>query len=108
MVFSQQLLAARRLPLLELQFHIAPSQAASLLIAAAWLELSDASTRAAALSAVAAHPGKFFLASCLGLTLQAPSRRSHRAAPFEPACPIRRRSSARPRGRWRRWRWRAR
>ena len=70
MVLSQQLLAARKLPLLELQYHIAPSQTACLLLAALQLELRDAASRAAALQAVAAHPLSFLLASNLGLALQ--------------------------------------
>lgn len=70
MVLSQQLLAARKLPLLELQYHIAPSQTLCLLLAALHLELHDAATRAAALNAVAAHPLSFLLASNLGLALQ--------------------------------------
>ena len=69
-VLPQQLLATRKLPLLELQHHIAPSQVACLLLAALQLELRDAAARAAALRAVAAHPPSFLLASNLGLALQ--------------------------------------
>lgn len=70
MVLSQQLLASHKLPLLELQYHVAPSQAACLLFAALLFELNSKADRAAALTSLVAHPLSFIAASSLGMVMQ--------------------------------------
>ncbi len=69
-VLSQWLIAKQRLPLLEAQYHVAPSQAGCLLLASLALELRDPASRAALVAAVAARPFAFLAVSALGLVLQ--------------------------------------
>ena len=106
-VLSQRLLATHRLPLLEMQYHVAPcallsprpspaphgamfaatsslrcaGQAACLLCASALVELDDPAARSVAAAVVLANPGSFLLASALGLGLQAPPRPAAGSAP---------------------------
>ena len=106
-VLSQRLLATHRLPLLEMQYHVAPcallsphpspaphgatfaaspslrcaGQAACLLCASALVELDDPAARSVAAAVVLANPGSFLLASALGLGLQAPPRPAAVSAP---------------------------
>lgn len=69
-VLSQQLLASMRLPLLEMQYHVAPVQLGCLLLASLALELNTPVHRAAALGCVLGEPRAFLAAGCLGLFLQ--------------------------------------
>jgi hypothetical protein len=70
-VLSQRLLSgASSLPLIEMQYYVAPSQSLFLLAASAVVELCTPSDRAAAFRAVANHPLTFLCASGLGLGLQ--------------------------------------
>jgi hypothetical protein len=69
-VLSQQLLAQQKLPMLEMQYHVAPPQLACLLVASALLELREPADRAAALAAATAAPLSFLAAGVLGLGLQ--------------------------------------
>ncbi|KAL1525856.1 hypothetical protein AB1Y20_020706 [Prymnesium parvum] len=68
-VLSQRLIAG--LPLVQMQYYVAPLQAACLLIASFALELRDPSDRAKATACLFAHPLHFFLAGSLGLVQQA-------------------------------------
>jgi len=72
-VISQQLLTSLNLPLLDMQYYVAPWQALGLLLASLAFELHSPVERAAALSSVTANPAAFTLASVLGLALQAAS-----------------------------------
>ena len=69
-VLSQQLLSERRLPMLEMQYHVAPPQLAALLISSFILELDTPSERQKALDAMLAAPWPFVAAGVLGLGLQ--------------------------------------
>ena len=69
-VLSQQLLASMKLPLLEMQFHVAPPQLLCLVIASAIFELRDPAARTAAMESLAAYPMPFAAAAILGLLLQ--------------------------------------
>ena len=70
LVLSQQLLTNRKLPLMEMQYHVAPLQLLCLLAASAVFELRAASDRAAAHAALATAPFPFLGAGVLGLLLQ--------------------------------------
>lgn len=70
LVLSQQLLANMKLPLMEMQYHVAPPQFACLLLASAVFELWNAADRQKAVAAVVADPAPFALAGVLGLLLQ--------------------------------------
>lgn len=70
-VLSQQLLADKRLPLFEMQYHVAVPQLLCLFAASAAVELREPSAREAALAALTAHPLTFAMAGALGLGLQA-------------------------------------
>ena len=67
---AQRFVREQRLPLLEAQYHVAPSQAGCLLLASLALELRDPASRAALVAAVAARPFAFLAVSALGLVLQ--------------------------------------
>lgn len=69
-VLSQQLLSDKRLPLLEMQYHVSPPQLVALLAAAAVFELRTPDDRQAALASLAANPLLFTLAGFLGFGLQ--------------------------------------
>ena len=69
-VLSQQLLSERRLPMLEMQYHVAPPQLAALLISSFILELDTPFERQKALDAMLAAPWPFVAAGVLGLGLQ--------------------------------------
>jgi hypothetical protein len=70
-VLSQRLISgAASLPLIEMQYHIAPWQSLCLLATSAAVELRTPADRAAAFSAVAGSPLVFMGASALGLGLQ--------------------------------------
>jgi len=68
-VLSQQLLADMRLPLLEMQYHVAPPQLICLVLSSALFELRDKADREAALSALVANPLTFAAGGALGLGL---------------------------------------
>jgi drug/metabolite transporter (DMT)-like permease len=70
-VLSQKLLANMKLPLLELQYHVAPVQLGCLLLTSAYVELNTPEDRAMALAAVWAQPLTFAAAAALGLGVQA-------------------------------------
>ena len=70
LVLSQRLLANMKLPLMEMQYHVAPLQFACLLLGSFIFELRTADERVAALSAISSDPWPFALAGCLGLMLQ--------------------------------------
>uniref|UniRef100_A0A6S9Q582 Sugar phosphate transporter domain-containing protein n=1 Tax=Chrysotila carterae TaxID=13221 RepID=A0A6S9Q582_CHRCT len=69
-VLSQRLLSQLQLPLVEMQYHVAPWQALSLCVASLVVEMPVASQRAAAMAVLAASPAPFVTASLLGLGLQ--------------------------------------
>jgi len=69
-VLSQRLLTTMRLPLLEMQYHVAPPQLACLLLASAILELRTASERGIALAGFTNHPIPMVAAGILGLLVQ--------------------------------------
>mmetsp|Transcript_18159 Transcript_18159/g.46484 ORF Transcript_18159/g.46484 Transcript_18159/m.46484 type:complete len:326 (+) Transcript_18159:59-1036(+) len=70
LVLSQQLLADMRLPLFELQYHVALPQLLCLLAASAIFEMHTEANRAAAAAAIAEHPQAFVVAGVLGQLLQ--------------------------------------
>ena len=67
-VLSQRLVL--NMSLLQVGYHVAPTQAACLLLAAATLELRDPTDRAAAAASIWAHSTSFFVACTLGYALQ--------------------------------------
>lgn len=69
-VLAQRLLANMRLPLLEMQYHVAPTQLLCLLTASAFVELRDPADRATAVAALSTHPIPFAVAGMLGLLVQ--------------------------------------
>ena len=69
-VLSQRLLASQQLPLVEMQYHVAPYQALCLCAASLLVELAHPADRALAAATIAAHPSAFAVASVLGLGLQ--------------------------------------
>jgi hypothetical protein len=69
-VLAQRLLSGLQLPLVEMQYHVAPWQLLCLLGASAVLEINTADRVDAALTSVAAHPALFGAACALGLFLQ--------------------------------------
>jgi len=70
LVLSQRILNTMKLPLMEMQYHVAPAQLACLMLATVYYELRTADDRAAALASMSAHPSRFALAATLGLVLQ--------------------------------------
>lgn len=70
LVLSQRLLSNVKLPLFEMQYHVAPTQLVCLLAAAAVIEFQDAVDRQAALNALHSHPLLFVWTGMLGLVLQ--------------------------------------
>ena len=69
-VLAQRLLASMKLPLLEMQYHVAPFQLLCLLTASAVIELREPSARELAYASVVAHPLPFAAAGVLGLLVQ--------------------------------------
>jgi hypothetical protein len=70
LVLLQRLLKNMKLPLMEMQYHVAPTQLLCLLTAAACIELGSAAERERAHASIMAHGGRFFAAGALGLLLQ--------------------------------------
>ena len=69
-VLAQRLLANMKLPLLEMQYHVAPLQLVCLLGSSLLVELNEPEKRAVACSALSAHPWLFSAAGVLGLLVQ--------------------------------------
>ncbi len=69
-VLAQRLLSNLRLPLLEMQYHVAPYQFLCLVLASAALEFSAPDDRAAGAAAFARRPELFLGAGLLGFLLQ--------------------------------------
>mmetsp|Transcript_61258 Transcript_61258/g.182476 ORF Transcript_61258/g.182476 Transcript_61258/m.182476 type:complete len:131 (-) Transcript_61258:412-804(-) len=58
------------MPLVQMQYHVAPVQTVCLVIASLLLELREPAERAAALECIVANPLTFLAAGMLGLALQ--------------------------------------